>query len=199
MKLSITMEANIKINVSGRVFELNNETLLKIPYIFNMINDCKRNDTTNDPVFIPRSPKVFEEVLSFVIDEHHPYPIEYYYELDFYDVQYNKSKLYDKNTNANEIKTSLVFIENGVRNVLNYGKKETPLCMSSYCKNNNFLSRDICDLCTEKRYCIYSNCHKPPMINKNYCGRHLDEGIYCNEKYCRYERSRNSKYCMMHY
>ena len=48
-----------------------------------------------DSIFVDRSRFIFDHVLAFVIDNLHPYPVQYFYELDYYGINYNINKLYD--------------------------------------------------------------------------------------------------------
>lgn len=49
-----------------------------------------------DDIFIQRSPMLFKHVLAYIIDDMYPYPVEYYSELDFYGINYDKDKLFHK-------------------------------------------------------------------------------------------------------
>lgn len=85
---------NIILNVSGKEFELSNQTLMKIPYFCNMINDCNNNENTI--IFVNRSAHIFKHILALVIDPLYPFPKKYAFELDFYGIEYNNNSLYDK-------------------------------------------------------------------------------------------------------
>lgn len=53
----------------------------------------------------------FDHVLAYIVSPLYPYPVEYYDELDFYDIVYDKQKLFDKN------KIQFDIIENIVTNI----------------------------------------------------------------------------------
>lgn len=72
------------INVIGKFYHITHKTLSKIPYFVEFIA------TSNKECFVERSSMIFDHVLAYVIDPFHPYPPEYFYELDFYGVSYNK-------------------------------------------------------------------------------------------------------------
>jgi hypothetical protein len=86
---------NITLDLCGRIFKISPTTVKKIPYINNMIEACG-DDNNNLPIFIERPPHIFDHVIAFVIDPFYPYPKEYAYELDFYDIEYDKNNLYNK-------------------------------------------------------------------------------------------------------
>jgi len=60
--------------------------------LFNgMLEDC----IIDDEIIIDRSPKLFEHVYSYLLDDKYPYPKKYYSELDYYLVPYDIDLLYD--------------------------------------------------------------------------------------------------------
>ena len=85
----------IKINVGGTIFETTIETIKKINYINYVIQDTNI-DLTKEILFINRSPHIFKHVLAFAIDDNYKYPSKYKEELDFYDMQYDESNLFDQ-------------------------------------------------------------------------------------------------------
>lgn len=62
----------IKLNVSGKRYEITKTILLKIPYFVNLLNDC---DDDNKEIFVERSSMLFDHVLAYVIDNKHPFPL----------------------------------------------------------------------------------------------------------------------------
>lgn len=209
-----------KIDVSGKIYKINREILMKIPYFCNMINDTKINEKY---IFVQRSPKIFDDVLSYVIDVNYPFPKKYYSELDFYGIEYNK--LFDSNTeimkeliiikddlsNKNtllvkeltDIKEEIEFLKNA--NIINnvmisviLHSVSIPKCCFPNCKNetqNNKLS------CKDHiKLCIIKECKKE-AIKYNFCDFHLKSRKKfqnCIFKSCRYSKIQNKDYCFMH-
>ena len=85
---------NITLNVSGQHFEINKDSLMKIPYFHDMFDACDTN--IDEIIFVNRPSNIFKHVLALIIDPLYPYPKRYAFELDFYGILYNQSKLYDK-------------------------------------------------------------------------------------------------------
>jgi len=77
-----------EINVSGKIYHIKHSILKKIPYFHEYINEFINNNETK--CFVQRSSHIFDHVLSLVIDHLHPYPSEYFYELDFYGITYQR-------------------------------------------------------------------------------------------------------------
>ena len=84
---------DIILNVSGQKFEVDKDTLMKIPYFHNMFDAC---DDINETIIVKRPSHVFKHVIAFTIDPLYPYPAKYAFELDFYGIIYDKTKLFDK-------------------------------------------------------------------------------------------------------
>ncbi len=81
------MDTTYKVNVSGKIYEIEHEILEKIPYFHAFIYDENRKEPK---CFVKRSSMIFDHVLAYVIDPLHPYPSKYFYELDFYGLTYKK-------------------------------------------------------------------------------------------------------------
>lgn len=88
------MSDKINLNVGGKEYNVPIEILNKIPYFANPIKDYNLI-LKNEPITILRSPLIFEHMISFILDPKHPYPDEYAYELDFYGIEYDKTKLFN--------------------------------------------------------------------------------------------------------
>uniref|UniRef100_A0A6C0C8N1 Potassium channel tetramerisation-type BTB domain-containing protein n=1 Tax=viral metagenome TaxID=1070528 RepID=A0A6C0C8N1_9ZZZZ len=82
---------SIRINVSGRIFNVSKETICKSQLFNGMLADC----TIDDEIVIDRSAKLFEHMYSYLLDNKYPYPKKYYSELDYYLVSYDINLLYD--------------------------------------------------------------------------------------------------------
>jgi len=74
-----------KVNVSGKIYEIKHKILKTIPYFHEYITNKEESDC-----FMERSSMIFDHVLAYAIDNLHPYPSKYFYELDFYGLKYNK-------------------------------------------------------------------------------------------------------------
>src|SRR5687767_5154507 len=72
---------SIKLNVSGKIFLIEKETLCKSQLFDNMFKDC---DTVSDEIMIYRSPMLFDHVYAYLLDDTYPYPKKYDAELDYY-------------------------------------------------------------------------------------------------------------------
>lgn len=77
----------IKVNVSGKIFDVEMDILMKSEYFNNMINDCKGSDET---IYVKRPPHVFKHVLACLIDDNYMCPIQYQNELEYFLIQHNK-------------------------------------------------------------------------------------------------------------
>ena len=63
----------INLNVGGTKFTTKLETLMKIPYFANGLND---SDLTEE-IFVDRSGKIFDKILNIFRDPNYLFPIKY--------------------------------------------------------------------------------------------------------------------------
>lgn len=194
----------IKVNVSGRIFEIKSDLLAKIPYIRNIVEGCgvDRKGTISEELRLDRSALVFEHVLSYIQDPFYPYPAKYSYELDFLDVVYDKENLYHSNPKIKELNTKIELLSKEI-NIVKRGltdcgravKYEGFKCGKSGCSNtsrvNNFLCKACYPLCAEK-YC-QSNAD-----TLNYCSVHQSLKLFCHKKGCWRSRLVDSSMCFYH-
>lgn len=178
------MTDTIKVNVSGKVFEIPYKTLICIPYFKYMLEDCIHDNV----IFVNRSSHIFKHVLGLVIDPLYPYPDIYSFELAFYGIDY------DKDNSVTELKTMV----NGLRDYLQDKQHLSNICRYHDCdlnKSTNSL------FCTEHlNICAYvlqeDDCYKTESDSKyNYCEYHSKIGYLCNKSGCRNLRILGSKYC----
>lgn len=170
---------NITLNVSGQIFEVNVNTLLKIPYFSYMLDACQYE--VNEIIFINRPSHIFKHVLAFVIDPLYPYPEKYAFELDFYGILYDKEKLYNKHQDlTNEI--------NKIKKLV-----MCKCCESSRMLRSLFCTRHNCCLITLENIDI---CGYFPS-SSNYCEFHAPMGKYCVIGGCDNLRS-DRYYCQYH-
>lgn len=185
----------VKFNVGGRIFEMTWATLKRIPTLFHMMTD------QDDELFVDRSPKLFEEVFAFVVDEKHPFPLRYSYELDWYHVVYDKKLLVDDEAALNARryeKTKLMFaiLQNGINQERGFLQRWSR-CVKTDCEK--ILSdkcNPLCDKCIDR--CLFSDCTKAAK-KFNYCKEHRKTSGICNEKGCFRESTFNHKFCCKHW
>lgn len=186
----------VKFNVGGRSFETTWATLKRIPTLYHMMTDCQ----DQSELFIDRSPMLFEQVFAFVVDEKHPFPLRYSYELDWYDVVYDKSKLFDDEAwmpiqcRNQKFYASLLQSAIGV----GPGQNQWKNCIKVKCGeelSNKW--KPICKKCDD--YCIEPSCTKLSTKNSNYCPDHQKTNLLCNKKGCFHSAVAGySKYCGSH-
>lgn len=187
----------VKFNVGGRIFEMTWATLKRIPTLYHMMTDCQ----DQGEMFIDRSPKLFEEVFAFVVDALHPFPRRYSYELDWYDVKYDKSLLYDDQQLNEERyeKTKLMFaiLQNGINSTFQATPPKWSQCVKTDCgKSLSDKYNPLCSNCINR--CLKSNCTN--MSTKhNYCKEHRKKTGICNEKGCYNECTPNHRHCCKHW
>jgi len=134
---------SVILNVSGRQFEVSKEILSKSQLFNGLLTDCQIDRT----ITIDRSPKLFEHVLAYLVNDKYPYPRKYYSELDYYLVVYDIKKLYDP---------VAIEIERMNQNILHLTDQQ------------NSMSREIYSL---HRKIAMSTCEKDVSdCNKNKCG-----------------------------
>ena len=149
------------INVCGKIFETDLTTITKAQLFKNVIDDTGIPDK---PIFINRSPKLFEHVLAYLIDSEYPFPLKYQSELKYFLIDYDPAKLYDP---IKHIKFDIEHMKLDMRNLerkINIKNLECATCF---------------------------NCAELPVLSYR-CKIHLDNplcvkcGDQCNrdEKYC---------------
>lgn len=173
------------------------DVIRKIPYFSHMIDGC---DSDFEEIEVPRMGFMFDHVLAFVISPLYPYPVEYYDELDFYDINYDKYKLFDKN------KIQLNVIENAIRNchqstVFTSRKCDQCQCPDTKSINNTYI---VCENHRNKSKCQTLGC-RIDTYQYNYCGQHQNYDVYnsknvlCKKLGCGLHRIKNNYYCYLHY
>ena len=82
----LTMDQIVKLNVGGKKFDTTYDVLIKS----KLFKDLLDNPTIDykKRIFIARSSRVFEHVLAYMIDNRHPFPKKYTYELDHFGINY---------------------------------------------------------------------------------------------------------------
>ena len=196
---------NISLNISGQCFEVQKNTLIKIPYFHDMFDAC--GDDINEIIPVNRSPHIFKHVLALVIDPLYLFPAKYAFELDFYGVVYEKKNLYDKHqeiiNRIDKIENNLDTLNNQVSNIKSKIKKvKTSIqylpsdnsCHDFHC---NYPHEEGSLFCAEHKKCLETNCFRYPNSGYNYCPEHYLSGYICDQGGCRHPRE-GTEYCQRH-
>lgn len=173
---------NIRLNISGRNFEVSKDILFKIPYFANGLADC--DESLNKTIFVARSDHIFKHVLAYMIDPLYPFPKKYEFELKFYGIEYDK--LYDENEeimdeliklrdNNDQINSELTKLQRKIK------KMKEKLPTSSNVEQECY------------------RCDKIAVDDKNYCYVCNERGIKCNKRGCQECRYGDHEYCHKHY
>jgi hypothetical protein len=160
------MNNNITLDVCGHIFKTTYDTIVKVPYFKNMFDGC--DDIPIEPVFVNRSPKIFEHVLAVVIDPLYPYPKKYEFELDFYGVDPSNIKLYVKREEiVNEVMSEVEAL---------LKKNIVHKCEASHCNKILGSHQKYCVGCTcNLTKCNYPRCYKNKIHGKYYCIEHQQD------------------------
>ena len=128
----------ITINVCGKIFKTDLETITKSELFKNMIDDV---GAPTEEIFINRSPALFEHVLAYLIDQQYPFPLKYEAELKYYLIDYDRAKLYDEEAS---LKAKIKNLE-GKINSINFGFGMRGACDGKDgCSSNNKNYRKNC-------------------------------------------------------
>jgi hypothetical protein len=200
---------NITLNVSGQNFEVHKDILMKIPYFKDMFDACSPlgnqsgEDTPTESIFIARPPHIFKHVLSYIIDPIYPFPKKYMFELDFYNITYDKTYFYDKeqelihkvndmqnecDKNYSTVKTQLKNMSKKVDTIEKYVYLITNKCKYNNCpllhtQDSLFCENHIVCLVNGENISI-NKCDKHPYRNCNYCLDHYKTGVFCDRGGC---------------
>lgn len=94
--------SRISLNVEGVLFYTTTDTLCKSKFFNNMFIDCDifRDCDITEQIFLDRDSVSFRHVLNFLRDVEYRFPSHLKYELDYYGIVYDESKLYEDLDNA---------------------------------------------------------------------------------------------------
>jgi len=109
----------ISLNVGGRIFQTTKQTLMSGSEYFRDIFENSQDTNTKEPLFIDRSYKAFEHVLSLLRNPTYEFPNLYKGELDFFGIKYTKI---DENDNEKSDNIEIYFI-NDQEKIFNASKK----------------------------------------------------------------------------
>jgi len=147
------MNQLINLEVGGQPFKATREVLSRSKTLANMMSESDQSE----PIIIPRSGKVFDEVLAYLIDPyHHPFPKNLVYELEYYDIDYEISEKHSEYIN----KTRCFF------------------CLNTECETRLPHDKDDEKYCDEHR-CAMKGCHEARKTK--YCNLHEKEIGWCDE------------------
>lgn len=181
----------IKVNVSGKIFEVDVNVLMRSEYFKIMIGDCVNNDT----IFVKRSPHIFEHVLACLIDDNYKCPVQYQDELKYFLITHHKwydpynyiekiiesehrivqDKFSDIYYQLREIRDSLRDVDDKCEKIYNKITGESPpICKRIDC--NDECERDYNYCCYHYKRCSYRD------HSKNYCDNYITS--YINSEHC---------------
>jgi len=172
-----------KVNMLGKIYHIKRDILMKIPYFIKRINDINNSSVE---IFVERSPLLFDQILAYLMDNN--YPLEYYSELDYYGITYNRYRL---------SKTDLCLAKDSI-------ERETDKILS----NLRDMYEDVTKIHTkldeiktgdtiEKKQCECSMCGDHFDVDENYSGNYCNNHSEC--RYCdSYAHRHNNYLCNMH-
>ena len=157
----------ITVVVEGKNFYTTKNTLLLSGY-FRGHFDAESNITTI--IVTDRSKKLFKNVLAYLRDQLHPFPLKYKYELDYYDIDYDEKKLYDHNKeiikemNANKNYLLKKYKKN--KELLRQINNQIEIITG----NTTPKQTDQCELCDNDRFEKYRYCKDHLIVIENLLG-----------------------------
>ena len=181
----------ITINVCGKIFETDLITITKSVLFKNVIDDTGIPDK---PIFINRSPKLFEHVLAYIIDENYPFPMKYRSELDYFLIDYDPTLLYNPDTKIEQMKSDIKKLEEKInKEELHFFEYELTTCINCFKPAIPFRCEDHID---DPR-CAAGYCRDICDVDKMYCDYHCNYKK-CAVNNCRHECRPEKKYCYQH-
>ena len=187
---------SIKVNISGRYYEIPKEVLQRSQMFRSLMEDC----VIDGEIKVARSAKLFEHVYSFLVSPAYPYPKKYSAELDYYLIDYDIRNLYDSDAinlqNNNEICRLKTFVYD-----LSDELAELKIAVNDLSDQVVYLKKALTHQVPEGyelgESCKYLNCTKECMLPV--CEYHRGRcchsyGDYACDKYV----SDNEVYCDVH-
>lgn len=122
------MSQCIKLDLCGRMFNVNSDILSNSELFANLLQDSEYDGF---PIVMNRSSMLFEHVLAYMIDSTYPYPSKYKSELDYYGIKYQLYKLYDPSpqNQISKLQTKIIKLKKLVKN--NYSELEDKISDNS--------------------------------------------------------------------
>lgn len=178
----------IVLNISGTRFEVTPQTLAKLPTLANSLWQ------NGDELFVQRSPLVFEEVLAFVLDEKHPFPACYAYELDYYGIVYDSRKLEDSMMEKlRQIEYKLILLRSAIWHNGRYNSGTW--CLKNGCKIMVY-GTAYCD--QHKDQCVIDSCTSCRQGNAVTCAIHGSPPVHCPVDGCVFRCCVGQNFCANH-
>ena len=147
----------IKVNISGKIFEIPKDILYKSKLFENILQDFNNNDM---PINIYRSAKIFEHIYAYLIDNNYPYPKKYESELKYYLINYQTENLYTSNK---EIISDI----NNIKEIIKISKQS---CTITECNIIRKINSLYC--INHVNTCIIKNCVNRCGNGKYKCNNH---------------------------
>lgn len=115
------MDNNVYLNIGGKQFVTNIDTLTKCQYFNAIVNiNGNINSSQEKPYFIDRDPKIFRHVLNLLRDSNYNFPEKYSSELDFYGLYPYETR---ENGNDKKTDTNKMFIFDADNNLINNSQR----------------------------------------------------------------------------
>ena len=186
------MATTIIINVCGKIFKTDLETICKSNLFKNMIDDM---GVPTEEIFINRSPKLFEHVLAYIIDENYPFPFKYRSELDYFLIDYDPDELYNPDTEIKMIKSSIKNLEKKIDDKdLHFCEYESIECVN--CTERAIISLR-CKHHMNNPECAVGYCGIECNCDEKFCYEHFDNDT-CAVWLCTNHCPPDRKYCNEH-
>lgn len=189
------MEDYYKLIFVEKVMYVKKTIIRTIPYFDAMIKGCEHDF---EEITVDRMGFMFDHVLAYIVSPLYPYPAKYYDELDYYDICYDKQKLFDKH------KPQLDIIENITRN--NHVNTVFTTLTCKQCDQNTINRTYI--VCKNHKYkviCQQATMHCGESSTEyNYCKAHCTYDVYnsnnlmCKKLGCGLHRIQDKYYCYLH-
>jgi hypothetical protein len=169
---------SIILNVSGKIFRVSRDVICKSELFKNLLADC---DTIDNEIMVDRSPKLFEHIYAYLIDDAYPYPKKYYSELKYYLIPYDIDLLYDPNKLLvnkddlekikDELKEDLEAKFNKINDSIELLDPANDICPYPGCKARCTSWGHTCD--DHRDTCCHSDpCGGSAAYNDAYCTEH---------------------------
>jgi hypothetical protein len=194
---------SVTLDVQGKIFKTNYDTIIKIPYFRDMFQDCGQPTET---VFIDRPSHIFKHILSLATDPFYQFPEKYVSELDFYCINIKEVKLYNKIPEVVNKLNELGIIEK-VEKLYDLAIIEKVEELHDYKiikKVKKLYDAEIIEKVKQlydltkisEREC--DNCFKKAIHDSKYCLYHYDNATDCVVPDCSSEQYESSR-CEYHY
>jgi hypothetical protein len=180
----------ITLDVGGQIFKTDHHTIIKIPYFKDMFDGCGNVPET---IFVNRPGHTFKHVIAWMMDSKYPYPKKYAFELDFYGIIYDRTKLYVSQQEIMEKQYDIMFgndqiIDRQVKQQMEMAELKNILNSHS----------EVLNAIKPRKTCTYTNCTVKIDDPYNWCGIHYIYNSGCNRVGCKQIRITGSHFCMQH-